>query len=575
MRKILRVDMEKGECRFSDIPREYERLGGRGLTSTLVFREVDPLCHPLGAGNKLVIAPGVLGGTISPCSQRISVGGKSPLTGGVKEANSGGISGQKMGRMRLAAIVLEGKPKPGDLYVLVVTKDDARLEEAGDLRGEGNYRVSEILREKYGSHVGIASIGPAGENLLASASVAFIDRDGVPCRHAARGGLGSVVGAKGVKAVVIDDTGAKKVAQAEDREAFKKAVQEFIAVIRERPRVKNRLPIYGTAGLVAFSNEVNAFPTRNFTTGQFEKIEQIAGEHVVELIDERGGERGHTCYHGCIIGCSNVYMDKKGKHLTSSLEYETLGMLGANCGIDDVDTIALLDRLCDDYGIDTIEMGGALGVAMEAGVLEFGDGDRAVEILHEVARGTPLGRILGNGAAITGRVFGMTRVPTIKGQSFPAWDARSALATGVTFITSPQGADHTAGRLQGILEFDRFEPGTIAPLSVGMQVRVCAQDTVGLCQFSDGTPESAEFLARLLSAFYGEAFTVDDFLALGEKIFRTEIGFNRRAGIPLQEDRLPEFMLKESLPPTNAEFTVDQEEIDKAFAHLRQGHGKG
>ncbi|MBW1942293.1 MAG: aldehyde ferredoxin oxidoreductase [Deltaproteobacteria bacterium] len=570
MRKILRVDMGKRECRFTDIPKEYERLGGRGLTSTLISLEVDPLCHPLGATNKLVIAPGILGGTLSPCSQRISVGAKSPLTGGVKEANSGGISGQKMGRMRLAAIVLEGKPKTDDLYVLVVTKDDARLEEAGDLKGKGNYHISEALREKYGSHVGIASIGPAGEKLLAAASVAFIDKDGVPCRHAARGGLGSVMGAKGIKAIVIDDAGTKKVVQAADQETFKKTVQEFIAVIKERPRVKNRLPIYGTAGLVAFSNEVNAFPTRNFTTGQFEEIEKIAGEHVGELIDERGGERGHTCYHGCIIGCSNVYMDKRGKHLTSSLEYETLGMLGANCAIGDVDTIALLDRLCDDYGVDTIEIGGAMGVAMEAGVLEFGDGERAVEILHEVAQGTHLGRIIGSGAAITGRVFGMTRVPTIKGQSFPAWDARSALATGVTFITSPQGADHTAGRLQGVLEFDRFEPGTIAPLSQGMQVSVCVQDTIGLCQFSDGTPESAVFLARLLSAYYGEAFTVEDFIKLGEKIFRTEVAFNRRAGISLKEDRLPEFMLKESLPPTNAMFTVDQEEIDSAFAHLRE-----
>ncbi|MBW2208481.1 MAG: aldehyde ferredoxin oxidoreductase, partial [Deltaproteobacteria bacterium] len=356
MRKILRVDMGKRECRFTDIPKEYERLGGRGLTSTLISLEVDPLCHPLGATNKLVIAPGILGGTLSPCSQRISVGAKSPLTGGVKEANSGGISGQKMGRMRLAAIVLEGKPKTDDLYVLVVTKDDARLEEAGDLKGKGNYHISEALRERYGSHVGIASIGQAGEKLLAAASVAFIDKDGVPCRHAARGGLGSVMGAKGIKAIVIDDAGTKKVVQAADQETFKKTVQEFIAVIKERPRVKNRLPIYGTAGLVAFSNEVNAFPTRNFTTGQFEEIEKIAGEHVGELIDERGGERGHACYPGCIIRCSNVYMDKEGKHLTSSLEYETLGMLGANCAIGDVDTIALLDRLCDDYGVDTIEI---------------------------------------------------------------------------------------------------------------------------------------------------------------------------------------------------------------------------
>jgi aldehyde:ferredoxin oxidoreductase len=500
----------------------------------------------------------------------MSVGAKSPLTGGIKEANSGGTSGQKMGRMGLAAIVLEGKPKPGNLHVLHVSKDEARLEEANELKGLGNYDVSAALREKYGARVGVASIGQAGELLLSAATIAFTDQDGIPCRHAARGGLGAVMGSKGVKAVVIDDTGTSKIVSPSDPKAFKEAVKGFVAEIKERPRVKNRLPIYGTAGLVPFANEVNSLPTRNFTTGQFEGVDGIAGDHIVELIDARGGKKGHACYAGCIVRCSNVFMDKKGEHLTSSLEYETLGMLGANCGIDDVDIVAKLDRLCDDYGLDTIEMGAALGVAMEAGILGFGDGARAIEVLHEIAKGTPLGRVVGNGTVITGRVFGVTRVPAIKGQSLPAWDPRTALATGVTFMTSPQGADHTSGRLQGVLEFDRLKPGTIAPLSKGMQVRVCAQDSIGLCQFSDGTEESAVWLAKLLTAFYGEVWTVDDIIELGERIYRIEREFNLAAGISEVEDRLPEFMMEESLPPTNSRFSVSQEEIDETFASLRE-----
>ena len=570
MRKMLRVDMGNLEYRVSDLPADYQRLGGRGLTSTLLMREVNPLCHPLGSTNKLVIAPGLLAGTTSPCSQRISVGAKSPLTGGIKEANSGGTSGQKMGRMRLAAIVLEGKPKSDSLHVLYVSKDKVILEEANELQGLGNYDVSAALRKKYGSHVGVASIGQAGELLLSAATVAFTDQDGVPCRHAARGGLGAVMGSKGVKAIVFDDMGTPKIVSPSDPKSFKAAVKGFVAVIKERPRVKNRLPIYGTAGLISFANEVNSLPTRNFTTGQFEGVEGIAGDHVVELIDVRGGKRGHACYAGCIVRCSNVFMDEKKKHLTSSLEYETLGMLGANCGIKDVDVVAKLDRLCDDYGLDTIEMGAAMGVAMEAGVLDFGDGTRAIEVLREIAQGTPLGRVVGNGAVITGRVFGVTRVPAIKGQSLPAWDPRTALATGVTFITSPQGADHTSGRLQGILEFDRFKPGTIASLSRGMQVRVCAQDSIGLCQFSDGTEESAVWLAKLLTAFYGEPWRVEDITELGERIYRIEREFNLAAGISEVEDRLPEFMIEESLPPTHARFTVSQEEIDETFASLRR-----
>ena len=570
MRKILRVDMQNLQCRLSDLPEAYKRLGGRGLTSTLLMEEVNPLCHPLGPTNKLVIAPGILAGTISPCSQRISVGAKSPLTGGIKEANSGGTSGQKMGRMGMGAIVLEGKPESHGLHVLYVSKDGARLEEADHLKGLGNYDVAAALREKYGPKVGVVSIGQAGELLLSAATIAFTDQDGIPCRHAARGGLGAVMGSKGVKAIVIDDTGTPKIVPPSDPKSFKEAVKGFAAEIKERPRVKNRLPIYGTAGLISFSNEVNSLPTRNFTTGQFEGVDSIAGDHVVELIDARGGQRGHACYAGCIVRCSNVYMDKKGKHLTSSLEYETLGMLGANCGIDDVDVVAKLDRLCDDYGLDTIEIGAAMGVAMEAGVLDFGDGARAIEVLHEIAQGTPLGRVVGNGAVITGRVFGVTRVPAIKGQSLPAWDPRTALATGVTFITSPQGADHTSGRLQGILEFDRFKPGTIAPLSKGMQVRVCAQDSIGLCQFSDGTEDSAVWLAKLLTAFYGEDWTVDDIMELGARIYRIEREFNLAAGISEVEDRLPEFMMEESLPPTDSRFSVSQEEIDETFASLRE-----
>jgi aldehyde:ferredoxin oxidoreductase len=570
MKKLYRIKMDTLQCESGPVPAEYERLGGRGFCSTLIEKEVNPTCSPLGPDNKLVIAPGILAGTMSPCSQRLSVGGKSPLTGGIKEANAGGTSGQKMGWLGIAAIVLEGKPKAGQWYTLHISRDGAVLEDAGDLKGAGNYRVAEALRGKYGRHVGIISIGPAGEMLMSAATVATTDQEGNPARHAARGGLGAVMGSKGIKAIVIDDTGAPKTVSAVDQQAFKEIVKEFIHVIMERPRVKHRLHKFGTAGLISFTNEVNSLPTRNFSRGQFEKVEQISGEAVVALIDARGGKRGHACYQGCIVRCSNQFMDADGKYLTSSFEYETIGMLGSNLDICDIDAIARMDRLCDDYGIDTIEIGCALGVAMDANVLPFGDAVRAIEILHEVGKGTVLGRVIGNGAVTTGKVFGAERVPAIKGQGLPAWDPRTALATGVTFITSPQGADHTAGRLQGVMEFDRLKPGTIAPLSRDMQIRACFYDTVGLCHFADGTPESAEWLAKLLSAFYGGPFSVTNVMEVGQKILETELQFNAGAGITEADDRLPEFMLKEPLPPTNAGFTVPREEIQEAFAALKK-----
>ena len=570
MKKILGIDMSNLKCELAAVPDPYSRLGGRGLTSTLIAREVNPTCHPLGKNNKLVIASGILAGTISPCSQRMSVGAKSPLTGGIKEANAGGTAAQKMGRLGVAAIVLEGRPQGDKLYLVHLSKEGARLEQADDLKGLGNYEVVRKLRERYGTHVGIASIGPAGEMRMCSATVAITDKDGNPARHAARGGLGAVMGSKGIKAVVVDDTGVPKTVKAVNQRAFKEAASAFAAVIRERPRIKHRLGKFGTAGLLGFTSEVNSLPTRNFSTGQFEAVEQIGGDTVVARIDARGGERGHSCYAGCVICCSNVYMDKDSKYLTSSFEYETLGMLGSNCGIDDVDTIATLDRLCDDYGVDTIEVGGAIGVAMEAGVLSFGDGPRTIELLHEIGKGSPLGRILGNGVAVTGKVYGMTRVPAIKGQGLPAWDPRTALATGVTFITSPQGADHTAGRLTGITEFGHLVPGTIASLSKDLQIMACAYDTVGLCHFADGTPETAVWLGRLLAAYYDEEFTTEQVKELGETILQTEFSFNAAAGISTAEDRLPEFMMEESLPPTDSYFTVDREEIEEVFAPYRK-----
>lgn len=565
IKHILRVDMNSLKCTLAEVPSEYERLGGRGLTSTIVAKEVDPLAEPLGPHNKLIIAPGILGGTSAPCTQRLSAGGKSPLTGGIKEANSGGTAGQKLGRLGLAAIVIEGIQKTGNLYALCVTKGGTKLEEANDLKGMGNYATTEQLREKYGSHIGTISIGPAGEMLMSAASLAITDKDGIPCRHAARGGLGAVMGSKGIKAIVIDDNEAPKSVSPADLDMFKRTAKSFSQTIKERPRVKTALPDFGTAALIAVSSETGSLPTRNFTTGQFEGANRIDGDALATLIQSRGGKRSHACYPGCFIRCSNVLPDSKGNLLTSSLEYETLAMLGANCGIDDLDTIAKLDRMCDDYGLDTIEIGNAMGVAMEAGLLSFGDGRKAIGILKEVGRGTHLGRILGQGSLITGRVLGSTRVPVIKGQGISAFDPRRTVATGVTMVTSPQGADHTAGRLPGVAELDRLKPSEIVPLSRELQIKVCVVDSVGLCFFADTASDTFEYLAQLVSAFYGYELKVADLMEMGKRILKMEHDFNIAAGFSATHDRLPEFMLSEPLSPTNSKFTVSDDELDDMF----------
>ena len=277
MVKLLRVNMTDQTMKLEDLPEEYQGMGGRGLTSLIVATEVDPTCYPLGPLNKLVFAPGLLGGTNCANSGRISVGAKSPLTGGIKEANSGGQAGGYLAKLGIAAIVVEGDPPADKLFVLEVGKDKAQLKPADELKGLGNYATVEKLTETYGDKMGYVSIGQAGEQLLAGASVAFTDRELRPTRHAGRGGLGAVMGSKGLKAMVIDPAGGE-LAPLEDAEAFKAAAKRFAKALAEHPVTSGGLPTYGTDILINILNEAGGLPTRNFSSGQFEGAEKVSGE---------------------------------------------------------------------------------------------------------------------------------------------------------------------------------------------------------------------------------------------------------------------------------------------------------
>jgi aldehyde:ferredoxin oxidoreductase len=349
----------------------------------------------LGSGNRLIIAPGLLSGTNCINSGRLSIGAKSPLTGTIKESNVGGTAAQSLGKLNIAGIILENKPAGDKLQYILVNKEGAQLLPADDLKGLKNYEVVNRLREKHGEIVRVISIGPAGENRFSSASIAVADKEGRASRHAGRGGMGAVMGSKGIKAIVIDGTDAPGV-EYHDSEAFKEAAKVFRGVIMESDSTKpntGELAMYSMNAIMAPVNAIGAFPTRNFSQGQFEGVEKIDGEALHNTIKERGGIYNHAGCSQCIIQCSNVYVDKEKNYITSALEYETIWALGANCGIDNLDAIAQMDRLCDEYGIDTIETGGAIAVAMEAGVKSFGDYDGAIELIHEIGQGTPMERI--------------------------------------------------------------------------------------------------------------------------------------------------------------------------------------
>lgn len=552
-----------------DVPEAWAGHGGRGLTSTIVSEEVEPTCHPLGKHNKLVIAPGLLSGTMAANSGRLSIGAKSPLTGTIKESNSGGTAAQFLARAGCKAIIIEGQPKENKWYSLALTPAGISISEETERIGKGNFDVIKSVNAQHDNKIGILTIGQAGEMKMASANISIQDPDG-GLRSAGRGGLGAVMGAKKIKFITIDPLDGK-VAIA-DPEKFKAASRTFAKALVGHP-VSQALGAYGTNVLVNIINESGGLPTKNFTQGQFEGHESISGETMADTITQRGGKLKHNCHPGCVIQCSQIYNDAKGEKFTSGFEYETIWALGADCCVDNLDHIAEADQIMDDIGVDSIEIPVAMGVAMEAGVLEFGDGAGVCRILREdIAKGTGLGRIIGNGAGSVGRSFGVTRVPVVKNQAIPAYDPRAIKGMGITYATSTQGADHTMGYTiaTNILnvggQLDPLTKEGQIELSRNLQIATAAIDSTGMCLFiafaalDDETCLPA--LIDLLNARFGIALTGDDVVSLGQHILKIERKFNMAAGFTQADDRLPEFFYDEPLAPHNVVFDFTGEEID-------------
>ncbi len=579
MSKIIRVNMDDLTVKEEAVPEKYALLGGRSLTSQITYDEVPPLSHPLGPNNKVVFAPGIVTGTAAPSSGRVSVGGKSPLTNGIKETNAGTKTSQYLARLGIKAIIIEGQPKDKNKkYLLKVDKNGLELLPANELAGLVTSKTVNKLLEKYGDKVGIMCIGPAGEWLMANAGVCFTDTENRATRYSGRGGMGAVLGSKGIKAMVVDATdalGIKLVNEVVFREGQKKLVEALRNHAVTKPG--GALNTYGTAVLINILNEAGGLPTRNFSSGRFEGATKISGEAIAEMVKIRGGKgtMGHSCHPGCVIRCSNVYPNPDGSELVSVQEYESVWSLGANCGIDNLDVTGELIRLCNEIGLDTIEAGVVLGVAMEGGLASFGDGKKAIELMEEIGKGTPLGRILGQGASFTAKALGVVRCPTVKDQGMPAYEPRAVKGIGVTYCTTPMGADHTAGYTIApeILSVGgKADPLSVegkATISRGLQAATAFLDSTGYCLFIAfailDIPSGLEGMVETCNGVLGTNWTVADVGRIGLEIMRTERNFNDAAGFTKLDDRVPEFMKYEPLPPHNQVYDVSDEVLDSVW----------
>ena len=566
--KIIRINLESNEINYEEISRDskYFLLGARGLTSQIVHDEVPPKCDPLGPQNKLIIANGILAGSPFPNSARTSIGAKSPLTNGIKEANVGGRPAMMLARYGIRAIVFENQS--ANLKIISIQENEIKILSAEEYKDLGNYELHNKLKNKYGDNIGIYSIGPAGEFMMRAASVAANDLEGYPSRHAARGGLGAVMGSKNIKAIVIIPPKVSQV-KIHDIKKFREVSKPFA---QNLANTKQTFSTFGTALMMRPMNEYGGIPTKNFHMGSFDKIENITGEKLHEIVTARGGKKRLACIPTCVIKCSNLVLDENGNHITSSLEYETMALNGTNLLIDDIDSLAKIDHLCDDVGLDTIEFGGTVGVAMDCGKINWGNAERVFEILDtEIRNNTVEGKLYGNGVKIIGKTLKAKLVPEIKGQGISAYDSRVFKAMGVTYATSPMGADHTAGAaIAGRVASQHKDYGELTinenkfDLSFELQIYTAVLDSMGCCYFIGPSYENMEIVANAISAMYDLKMTRKDVIKIGIEIIRTELEFNKKAGITTKMNDIPNFFREVPSESTGLKYTFAKDDL-KAF----------
>ena len=568
MRRYLHIHLQDQTVDAAQVDGEALVKAGRYLIAkTLVDHHVATV-DPLGPDNPLIFSAGPFAGTTFSNANRTSVGCKSPLTGGIKEANSGGTFAYGLGRLEIAGLTLYGQS--AHWVVIHLHKDGAiTFDDATPYLGKGNVDVTDMLRARYGKHIAVGVCGPVGEYQGLLAGITFTDSEGRPSRLAARGGVGAVMGSKKVKAIVIE---LHRMPQLHDRPKHVGNMRTYAQKLQADPVVSGFYQPTGTMGMADYTNYVGGIPVNNFTSGQQVAADAgpftMGGSYITELNNARGGKHTHACMPGCVIQCSNVYVDAQGTEITSPVEYETLALLGTNCGLTNPDDLAVMNQHCNDLGIDTIETGAMIAVLMDAGLAPFGDVAFMEQVFAALRDGTDQGRLWAQGTARVGDQYGIQRVPVIKKQAISAYDPRVIEVTGISMMTTAQGADHTTGNVARMASFDKELPELMAA-SLAAQIACAAVDSIGLCLFGRSvTNPNIAFLAEAVNAAIGTTLTPHFFQQLGRETLLLEREFNRAAGFTAADDELPAFFYHEPLAPTQRAARFHAAEVHAIYEHM-------
>ncbi len=544
MGKLLRVNLSDRSVQEQPIDAEVWRkfLGGRGFGAWVLYHEVDHSIQALAPENVLIFATGPLTGTTAATPGRFSVTTKSPLTGAITDANSGGKWGVYFKKCGYDALIVTGK---ADRPVYIKIFDDQiEIKDAGELWGKDVHQTTDFLEEVEGKGTSVLCIGPAGENQVLIAAI-MNDKD----RALARAGVGAVMGSKNLKAIVVKGT--KKIEIA-DPERMKFVTYEANKLVRAHPITSKGLPEFGTAVLVNIMNEAGIFPTRNYQDSQFEGAEKISGEAITDniLIKKSG------CW-GCIIQCARKTRTQNEEG--EGPEYESDWALGANCGIDDLEAITEANYLCNKLGLDTISTGGTIACAMELnqrGIVDtgihFGEAKKLKEIIRKIAYREGIGAELALGSKRFAAKYGAEQYAMqVKGLELAAYDPRGAQGQGLAYAISNRGGCHLRGGfvigpeiLGAPRMIDRFASVGKAGQAVRHMDLGAAIDSMVVCRFS--TYAANEFVwARLLEAVTGLPFRSDEVMLIGERIVNLERLYNLREGFSRKDDTLPKRLLEE------------------------------